>query len=92
MLDNHNIYVYFLTENEIVILTILKSEISQIYAHFGRTMPLLFLFCHGHACARIRSSLKMTSKNTGLWFDVDCSGKLLFIKIISSDTEIFYFF
>ena len=67
--------IYLFPENELVTLTILKSEISHIYAHFGRTMPLLFIFCHGHACARIRSSLKMTSKSTGLWFDVDCNGK-----------------
>merc|ERR1719412_253028 len=59
-------------ENELVVLTIRKSNINQIYAHFGRTMPLLFIFCNSVACARIRNALKMTSKNTGLWFDVEC--------------------
>jgi hypothetical protein len=37
-------------------------------------MPLLFIFCNSFACARIRSALKMASKNTGLWFDVECPG------------------
>ena len=62
---------------ELVVITIRKTDITQILAHFGRTMPLLFLFCSNGACTRIRNALKMTSKTSGFWFDIDCSDETM---------------
>ena len=55
---------------QLVTLTIKRESIMKILAHFGKSMPLLFLFCTAGECARVRQVLKMTNPKTGLWFDM----------------------
>ena len=50
-------------------LTILKSDILKIQAHFGRAIPALFVFASPSCCAKIRTMLKM-NKRTGLWLEL----------------------
>ena len=44
----------------------------QVQAHFGKQMPLLFLYVKESACARARKVLKMTSAQS-LFLDVSSS-------------------
>jgi len=46
---------------EVNTVTILKSDLIKIQAHFGKQMPLLFLYVKDSACVRARKVLKMTS-------------------------------
>ena len=62
---------------QLVTLTIKRESIMKILAHFGKSMPLLFLFCTAGECARIRQVLKMTNVKTGLWFDMGSSDETM---------------
>ena len=62
---------------QLVTLTIKRESIMKILAHFGKSMPLLFLFCTAGECARIRQVLKMTNAKTGLWFDMGSSDETM---------------
>ena len=44
----------------------------QVQAHFGKQMPLLFLYVKEAACARARKVLKMTSSQS-FYLDVSSS-------------------
>ena len=50
--------------DEVVTVTILKSDLLKVQAHFGKQMPLLFLYVKDSACARARKMLKMTSSQS----------------------------
>lgn len=67
-----------------VSLNIKKSEVTNVQAHFGRAMPIIFLFLSPTACKRIREILGMRDK-AGLWLDVTHGGKLFmsFFKAFS---------
>ena len=50
-------------------LTIPKTDIFKIQAHFGRAIPALFVFASPNCCAKIRTLLKM-NKSMGLWLEM----------------------
>jgi len=49
---------------EVSTITILKTDLIRIQAHFGKQMPLLFLYVNSSACLRARKTLKMTSRES----------------------------
>jgi len=46
---------------EIVTITIPMNDVLKVLAHFGKSMPLLFLYISPGACKRARASLAMNS-------------------------------
>uniref|UniRef100_A0A0K2UJS5 Putative LOC100642437 [Bombus terrestris] n=1 Tax=Lepeophtheirus salmonis TaxID=72036 RepID=A0A0K2UJS5_LEPSM len=52
-----------------ITLDIKKKDFMQFDAHFGRGMPIFFLFISVQACRKIRDLLKMESSHTQ-WLDV----------------------
>ena len=69
-------------QRDLVTLTIKRESIIKILAHFGKSMPLLFLFLDAGECDRVRKQLKMTSLKTGLWFDMSSAGTLNYVIYI----------
>ena len=69
-------------QRDLVTLTIKRESILKILAHFGKSMPLLFLFLDAGECDRVRKQLKMTSLKTGLWFDMSSAGTLNYVIYI----------
>lgn len=47
-----------------------KSDVLRICAHFGKAIPILFLFLGPNACRYFRQRLSMTSK-AGFWLELD---------------------
>ncbi len=47
--------------NEIVTINIPMSDVLKVLAHFGKSMPLLFLYISPGACTKARKALKMTN-------------------------------
>jgi hypothetical protein len=47
-----------------------------VLVHFGKQMPLLFVYINQPACARARKILKMTS-NQSFFLDVNSVGEYL---------------
>jgi sentrin-specific protease 7 len=47
--------------DDVITITILKADLIKVQAHFGKQMPLLFLYVKESACARARKVLKMSS-------------------------------
>jgi hypothetical protein len=54
---------------------------DQVLAHFGKQMPLLFVYVSQAACLRARKLLKMTS-NQSFYLDVHSTGKYLLVLVI----------
>jgi len=54
---------------EIVTITIPMSDVLKVLAHFGKSMPLLFLYISPGACKRARASLSMNS-NQSFFIDI----------------------
>ena len=52
-----------------VTLNFRLEEVLAVKAHFGRTMPILFLTLTPTACARTRHALNMREAKVGLWLD-----------------------
>lgn len=50
-----------LNPEETVTLNILRSDVIKVHAHFGKQMPLLFVYISPPACSRARKILKMSS-------------------------------
>jgi len=53
-----------LNPNEVVTLNIMVQDVLKVLAHFGKSMPLLFLYVSPASCSKIRSCLKMTNKQS----------------------------
>ena len=50
--------------NEVVTLNIPMKEVYKVLAHFGKQMPLLFLYISPAACQKTRKMLKMTNSQS----------------------------
>merc|ERR1719266_3121098 len=50
-----------LPPQEVITITIGMNDVLKVLAHFGKSMPLLFLYVSQDACARIRRQLKMVN-------------------------------
>merc|ERR1719369_309672 len=50
--------------NEVVTINIPMSDVLKVLAHFGKSMPLLFLYISPAACLRARKILKMTNSQS----------------------------
>merc|ERR1719334_1173731 len=50
-----------LPPNEVITITIAMTDVLKVLAHFGKSMPLLFLYVSQEACAKIRRQLKMAN-------------------------------
>jgi len=50
--------------NEVVSINIPMSDVLKVLAHFGKSMPLLFLYISPAACNRARKTLKMTNSQS----------------------------
>jgi len=61
-----------LNPNDVVTLNIMMQDVLKVLAHFGKSMPLLFLYVSPSACIKIRSCLKMTNKQS-FFLDVQTS-------------------
>jgi sentrin-specific protease 7 len=48
-----------LPPHEVITISIAMPDVLKVLAHFGKSMPLLFLYVSQEACARIRRQLKM---------------------------------
>ena len=48
-----------LDHQELLTITISMNHILKVLAHFGKSMPILFLHVSEEACARVRRQLKM---------------------------------
>lgn len=67
-----NIFILFFAPpiaKESVTLNFGRQEIVKVMAHFGRTMPILFLYVDASACARTQKVLRM-DKKLGLYLDI----------------------
>eukprot|EP00090_Calanus_glacialis_P044531 TRINITY_DN7950_c0_g1_i1.p1 TRINITY_DN7950_c0_g1~~TRINITY_DN7950_c0_g1_i1.p1 ORF type:complete len:1263 (-),score=483.66 TRINITY_DN7950_c0_g1_i1:324-3560(-) len=49
---------------EVVTINIPMSDVLKVLAHFGKSMPLLFLYISPSACVRARRTLKMTNSQS----------------------------
>jgi len=49
---------------EIVTITIPMNDVLKVLAHFGKCMPILFLYISPGACKRVRESLAMSSSQS----------------------------
>ena len=47
--------------NEVHTINIPMTDVLKVLAHFGKSMPLLFLYISPVACMRARKTLKMTN-------------------------------
>jgi len=61
-----------LNQAEVVTINIPMADVLKVLAHFGKSMPLLFLYISPSACGRARKSLKMTSSQS-FYLDVQSS-------------------
>ena len=52
-----------------VTLNFLKDEVMKVMAHFGRSMPILFVYLVPAACVRVQKALRM-DKKLGLFLDI----------------------
>ena len=50
--------------SEVVTLNIVMKDILKVLVHFGKQMPLLFLYISPGACQRTRKLLKMTNSQS----------------------------
>jgi len=50
--------------SEVVTINIPMSDVLKVLAHFGKSMPLLFLYISPSACVRARRTLKMTNSQS----------------------------
>jgi len=50
--------------NEVMSINIPMSDVLKVLAHFGKSMPLLFLYISPAACSRARKTLKMTNSQS----------------------------
>jgi len=50
-----------LPPQEVITISIGMNDILKVLAHFGKSMPLLFLYVSQDACARVRRQLKMVN-------------------------------
>ena len=48
----------------VVIINIAMKDILKVHAHFGKQMPLLFLYISPAACQKTRKLLKMTNSQS----------------------------
>ena len=55
--------------SEVVVISIPMKDILKVLAHFGKSMPLLFLYVTPSACQKARKLLKMTNSQS-FYFDV----------------------
>ena len=53
-----------LNPNEVVTINIVMKDILKVLAHFGKQMPLLFLYISPTACQKTRKLLKMTNSQS----------------------------
>ena len=55
--------------SEVVVISIPMKDILKVLAHFGKSMPLLFLYVTPSVCQKARKLLKMTNSQS-FYFDV----------------------
>jgi len=53
-----------LPPQEVITIAIGMNDILKVLAHFGKSMPLLFLYVSQDACARVRRQLKMVNNQS----------------------------
>lgn len=63
----------FMKESKCVTLSVDIKEIVKVLIHFGRGMPVLFLYTMPPAAARVRAALSMESK-LGPYYDPTSTG------------------
>lgn len=63
----------FVKESRSVTLSLYIGEIVKVLIHFGRGMPVLFLYTVPTAAARVRAALSMESKQ-GPYYDPTSPG------------------
>jgi len=62
-----------MADSKSVTLTLDIREIKKVLIHFGRGMPVLFLYIMPSAAARVRAALNMESK-LGPYYDPSSQG------------------
>lgn len=50
-----------LPPNEVITISIAMADVLKVLVHFGKSMPLLFLYVSQEACVRIRRQLRMVN-------------------------------
>jgi hypothetical protein len=68
----------FSPDSKSVTLLVDIREIKKVLIHFGRGMPVLFLYIMPSAAARIRAALNMESK-LGPYYDPSSQGNFLYL-------------
>ena len=53
-----------MNESEVVTISIPMTDVLKVLAHFGKSMPLLFLYISPTACMKARKTLKMTNSQS----------------------------
>ena len=66
-------YVSFLLGEEVVSINIKRTDVMKVMVHFGRSMPIIFLYLSPSSCDRARKVLGMTDKSMGLWLELQSS-------------------
>jgi sentrin-specific protease 7 len=72
----------FMKESKCVTLSVDIGEIVKVLIHFGRGMPVLFLYTVPTAAARVRAALSMESK-LGPYYDPTSPGIVVLQYLIA---------
>jgi len=68
----------FMADSKSVTLSLDIREIKKVLIHFGRGMPVLFLYILPSAAARVRAALNMESK-LGPYYDPSSQGNFWYL-------------
>jgi sentrin-specific protease 7 len=68
----------FMADSKCVTLSLDIREIKKVLIHFGRGMPVLFLYIMPSAAARVRAALNMESK-LGPYYDPSSQGNFHYL-------------
>ncbi len=68
-----------------VSVNIRRASVMKVLAHFGKSIPSIFIYLSPTQCVYVRKVLSMTDKKS-LWLDIGSSGRNLYdVKELGKD-------